>query len=181
MNYDENSIVTEALGVIVNHYGMQKTARSGVPLINHIIEGLIIMNKIGSSEEAQAAWCLHPMMQSDADLMANYYVVSNLVDTETMMYVMEYRNCANAYLMPDMHSRTLPSIPMHQVRQMLVADKIQNRKDFMLHHKGTHPHSDDLEKYFDEWCKHLGLTDQRRDELTKLISEDLNEREEHNV
>ena len=44
-----------------------------------------------------------------------------------------------------------------EVRDMLIADKIQNYKDFLFYHKGTHPRSRELEEYFKNWFGILGI------------------------
>ena len=41
---------------------------------------------------------------------------------------------------------------------MLLADKIQNRKDFERYHKGTHQRSAELEQYFKNWLTRLGVS-----------------------
>ena len=40
---------------------------------------------------------------------------------------------------------------------MLVADKVQNLKDFVLHHLGSHKRSDELYRYYHRWLQHLGV------------------------
>lgn len=41
------------------------------------------------------------------------------------------------------------------LNDMLLADKIQNRKDFRMYHLGKHERSDELEAYFNLWIEWL--------------------------
>lgn len=44
---------------------------------------------------------------------------------------------------------------------MLIADKVQNYKDFEIYHKSTHPRSKELDQYFKNWLQKLNInTDQ---------------------
>ncbi|MGK0389502.1 MAG: hypothetical protein ACI94Y_002242 [Maribacter sp.] len=45
----------------------------------------------------------------------------------------------------------------NEVKQMLIADKVQNYKDFMLYHYKLHTRSDELYEYFQNWSKLLGI------------------------
>lgn len=143
---------------IKEFYGNQTTERTGVHLINHIDEGLGILNDLNASIEAQQAYCLHPIFQSDEALLENYnkdYQIEKYV----MMLVMEYRNIANAYL-SKRKIETLDEIqlsPILEVNQMLLADKIQNQKDFLIYHYGTHPRSEELKEYFENWLTKLRI------------------------
>lgn len=70
-----------------------------------------------------------------------------------------WRSCAGCS--PD----DIPLSGMPEVDQMLVADKVQNRKDFLVHHRGCHPRSDALDRYFRLWLLRLGVTEQQFAEL----------------
>lgn len=147
--------------MIRHHYGYKRAKRSQVPLINHIVEGLAILRYINADIKAQAAFCIHPMIQSDSDLLENYNSVSNIISTNVMMLAMEYRSVANAYL----SHRTIFSLneirlsPLKEVNDMLIADKVQNYKDFILYHHGTHPRSKELHQYFKNWLDRLECHD----------------------
>jgi hypothetical protein len=43
---------------------------------------------------------------------------------------------------------------------MLIADKVQNRKDFELYHEATHPRSKELAMYFRLWLEKLGVSEE---------------------
>ncbi|CAM9239173.1 unnamed protein product [Heterosigma akashiwo] len=130
-------------------------------MINHIDEGLFILNSIGTSPEAKRAFVIHPMFQSDGDLEVLWQSskVLSALDNKVLVLALEYRNIANAHL--SCHPPGLDEFklsPIKEVNDMLIADKIQNYKDFLLYHKGSHPHSKRLENYFREWMTKLGVS-----------------------
>jgi hypothetical protein len=51
--------------------------------------------------------------------------------------------------------------PLEEVNKMLVADKIQNRKDFEIYHKENHPRAVELDKYFKNWLLKLSVTEEK--------------------
>ena len=53
---------------------------------------------------------------------------------------------------------------------MLRADKVQNYKDFLSHHKGSHPRSHELDQYFHNWLARLDLSLARFGELREILS-----------
>ena len=83
--------------LIKKFYGDRVAKRSQVPLINHIDEGLIVLKAIGAVETTKRAFCLHPLLQADADLQENYYI-SSFVDHHALLLAMEYRSVANEFL-----------------------------------------------------------------------------------
>lgn len=149
--------------MISDFYGDRKAERSQVFLMNHIDEGIAIMKARGATGAACRAFCLHPLLQNDKDLRENYAKVALEQKRESSrVYVfglaMEYRNIANAYLA----HKTLPPTgitlsPLKEVNDMLVGDKVQNRKDFITYHKGTHVNSARLDQYFKDWLHALGI------------------------
>ena len=84
---------------IKDYYGNKTAKRSGVPLINHINEGLEILDIIQASTTAKRAYCLHPIFQKDEDLKLNMGKISWYnFDSYIILLTMEYRNIANQYL-----------------------------------------------------------------------------------
>ena len=159
--------------IIARFYGGKVAQRSQVPLIQHIKEGLIILQHENATLPAQRAYCLHPLLQSDAALAENYLTWAyHQLDAQVLLLVMEYRNIANQYL----SSRQVTSLeeirlsPLEEVNQMLVADKIQNCKDFELHHQATHPRSAELTAYFAHWFQKLGITPEKYAYYCKLLA-----------
>ena len=159
---------TQEYLAVKKFYGKTKTKRSKVLLINHIDEGLEILEKIGASELAKRAYCLHPFFQGDEELRKNRNLFRKL-DPGSVALVMEYRNIANAYLSHRKISSTKEIVlsPLHEVDQMLIADKIQNFKDFMRYHYSHHHKSRELFQYFKNWFKKLKIPSSVFKELQK--------------
>ena len=168
--------------MVSNFYGEKKAKRSQVFYMNHIDEGLGVLNQIGASEIAARAYLLHPLVQLDADLQKNYEVLSNnshptlnrLCQVHPMAVVcaMEYRNIANQYLSPRVieSTREIVLSPLREVNDMLIADKVQNYKDFVLYHKATHPRSVEIDQYFQNWFDRLILPPGNLRSLTEYIN-----------
>eukprot|EP00026_Physarum_polycephalum_P014418 Phypoly_transcript_14932.p1 GENE.Phypoly_transcript_14932~~Phypoly_transcript_14932.p1 ORF type:complete len:298 (+),score=38.19 Phypoly_transcript_14932:61-894(+) len=154
---------------IESHYGNKKARRSGVHLINHIDEGLFILHQYGASELAKRAYAIHPLLQSDEDLKVYWDNRAKYasIDRDVLLLAMEYRNTANSYLSP-MPSKPIHLSPLPDVNTMLIADKIQNRKDFEIYHKGTHEKSDRLSEYFSQWLSALGVSEE---DYQKIVSD----------
>jgi hypothetical protein len=150
-----------AYKVISNHYGARCTKRSKTPLMLHIDEGLRILKAKNVDSTTQAAWCYHPIFQSDSDLFSNRY--SHPMPSEVWAMVMQYRITANAYLCTPATDHftelDLPIMPSNNVRLMLVADKIQNQHEFNKNHKDTHPRAKQLTAYFKLWLLYLKQED----------------------
>ncbi len=83
---------------------------------------------------------------------------------------MEYRRVANSYLSRD-EVEDLVETPLDAVWEMLKMDKIQNRKDFELHHKATHPRSKELTRYFNAWMIILDISEEKYQEIVKTLNE----------
>lgn len=145
-------------------YGDRRAARSGVLLMHHIDEGLQVLTQRGASARAMKAFCLHPIVQDDGSLASAYPRIAELTDDPSVLALaLEYRNIANATLShrPIDRASDIPLSPLAEVNEMLVADKLQNWKDFILHHRGTHPRADALDRYFALWHERLGVTGER--------------------
>jgi hypothetical protein len=156
--------------IISDFYGDKITNRSGVKLMNHIDEGLYILEKIGSSDVAKRAYSLHPIIQDDKSLVENQHLLKN-IDSDVIIASIEYRSVANEYL----SKRDINSIdeirlsPLKDVNDMLIADKIQNRKDFELYHLGKHERSSELDQYFKNWLERLNISEEFYQEIKKEL------------
>lgn len=156
---------------IAEHYGTRTAKRSGVPLMRHIDQGLVILGAIDGTERAKRAFCLHPLLQSDADLARNYPRIGELTsDPQVIVLALEYRHIANAALSSRAIARAdeIALSPLVEVQHMLIADKVQNRGDFLRHHAATHPRSRELARYFELWLERLGVEERRYVELVAL-------------
>lgn len=159
--------------VIEAHYEGRRAERSGVPYMRHIDEGLAVLRMIGASERAMRAFCLHPTVQSDADLAASFPRIEALTgDPSVLALALEYRHIANTTLSHRVIASSLeiPLSPLPEVNQMLVADKVQNRKDFLLHHRHSHPRRAELDRYFRLWLERLGVSEERFEALSRELS-----------
>jgi hypothetical protein len=170
---------------IQEHYGDKKAERSGVPLIWHIDEGLEILELIGASKDAMRAYCLHPLFQNDEDLAKTLEENSLYVfSTRCVVLAMEYRARANDWLSDKVATEATMTFSGHlssevvsyglptagnllEVKQMLIADKVQNYIDFLQYHYGRHQRSNELAHYFLEWFKVLDIDEE---EYTRIIS-----------
>lgn len=154
---------TREYRAIEAHYGGRRAARSDVVYMHHIDEGLAVLRDLGASDRAWRAWCLHPLVQADEALAETYPRAAELTDDPCVLALaMEYRNVANACL----SHRAVASAseialgPLPEVAAMLRADKVQNYKDFLLHHRDTHPRREALDRYFRLWLERLDVSDE---------------------
>lgn len=170
---------------IEKFYGDGKARRSGLYLMNHIDEGAAILRHLGSDDVTLKAYMLHPMVQDDGNLpktyrklsvMANSSVPDPILTTESVMFAMEYRYIANSFLSPmENHpgyedAEKIKLSPIPEINEMLVADKVQNYKDFLVHHADSHPRADWLDKYFKQWLTRLGISMSEFNRLKSLIT-----------
>lgn len=162
---------------IARHYSDRCAVRSGVFLIDHINQGLTILDRLDADDTVKEAYAVHPIFQADDDLK-DHFQEAAFLDPMVVLYAMEYRNYANAFLShviekgPDSWGKvglypkhSLRLSPLAPVNLMLVADKVQNRKDFELYHKGKHDRSDELDFYFKLWLQRLDISEVRYQEL----------------
>lgn len=156
---EQGTFDSTAYALIQKHYGDRQPKRAPVWLMNHIDEGLAILEHLGADNRAKETFCLHPLIQNDNDLRHNAFLLENY-SLENWAGAFEYRSVANEYLA----SRDISCIdeirlsPLEFVNEALVADKIQNYKDFMLYHYGSHANSIRLFNYFHNWFDALGLS-----------------------
>ena len=154
-------------------YGNSYAKRSGVFYMNHIDEGLYILSKLNASLESKLGYIIHPIFQSDKQLRTiyNHTDLTNLT-SQALINAVEYRSVANDYLSHKMIDDIddIRLSPLKDVNIMLIADKIQNRKDFELYQK-THERYNELLLYFKNWLNVLNISEETYQELkTQLIN-----------
>jgi hypothetical protein len=163
------------LRVVERLYSDKVTRRTGIHLINHVLEGMAVMRARGCPEVAIRAFCLHPVVQGDEDLREAWAgrvtgMLAEGVTAEVLILAMEYRSVANEYL-SGTPQREIRLSPLAEVNEMLVADKIQNRKDFERStHSQTHPKRDRLSQYFREWLAALQITEDEYERFKSILS-----------
>ena len=143
------------------YYKNGRAERSGVRLMNHIDEALFILDQIGAPEIAKKAFCLHPILQMEPDRLPEVSRdIGGGIDQRAVAFAAEYAEVANGYL--SSHPKREELMPLGTsdvVKQMLIADKVQNRKDFELYHACSHPRAERLAEYFGEWLAALRVTE----------------------
>lgn len=147
--------------MVRDYYGDNKTERSDVYYMNHIREGIVVLHELFKYwskhihmnwDEVFACYCLHPIYQNYAngDESCEEYIY---IKSEYDEVGFEYARVANAYLstrviddLDDIDFKTSKA-----VKFALVADKIQNYKDFIKYHHLTHKGRRRLFNYFHNW------------------------------
>lgn len=141
---------------IQEFYGDKRTVRSGVPLIYHIDEGGAILDSLGANDIVKDAYYLHPLFQSDESFNENKNISLDGISPESIILSIEYRRIANSYL-STMDPKNLIEIPCEEIKQMLIADKVQNYKNFKEYHSTAHRRREHLEEYFQNWFNILEI------------------------
>lgn len=141
--------------VIRDYYGTKKAKRSGVLLINHIYEGLLVLDALEAPFICYQAFCLHPIVQNNINIDLSW--------SSALGLAREYALKANSYLcrLENDWVKTIDDVykivgdMSSECKLMLLADKYQNRKDFNLYHAESHARAKELSQYFDLWLKFL--------------------------
>lgn len=157
---DTETVILSSYRFIEQVYAFKKASRSGLWYMNHIDEGLYILDRLnglglGSPDPTdKAAFASHAALQSDEDIKYNYGPwISKMTNSNRLATkVFEYRAIANDYLSNKVISSPseIKLSPLEGVNMMLMADKIQNFKDLMLHNR-EHPRFEQLHQYFMNW------------------------------
>jgi hypothetical protein len=151
-------------------YGDRRATRSERPLIEHIAEGLHVLDLIAADEVARLAFCIHPLCQDDVALGG--FDVGVASTPRVLLMAVEYRNVANRYLAHHYGQPTREArlSPLGAVNQMLVADKVQNRWSFERYGGEFLPNGPRLAAYFREWLSVLGISEDTYQSLTNRLA-----------
>lgn len=166
--------------VIKEAYRGKIAHRSGLPYMNHIFEGVLIIAQIDPRDQAPVMeFCLHPIFQSDDAIVSidtDREPFSSLTRRQ-FLYCMEYRKTANAYSInhPVREPKSIGLSPLKDVNTMLIADKVQNKKDFTRHiehaneRTGFKKAAAKTRQYFDSWLAALGVDDAAYERLVSHL------------
>ena len=170
--------------LIARKYQGKLARRSGVSYMNHIREGIFILYLLwGYDEELIEAYCIHPLVQGDKALCQLFSEQLDpefaLLSTGAVILAMEYRRVANSYTIKHKirSADTIDRGPLEKVHKMLIADKIQNKKDFMkfmyLKHErsGYQKASEHALKYFDSWLEKLEVSPETYQEVIEKLEQ----------
>ena len=171
-----DKIMTVSYEIILDFYGDRRANRSGLPLMNHIDEGLEILYLRNASQTTKDAFCLHPFLQHDLDLTSNWRDDRlKFVDPEVIILAMEYRSVANDYLGKGVSKsgKDIRLSPINEVNEMLVADKIQNRKDYERYVRLglLSEEKDRLDRYFRQWFDVLNIRDAYYESVVEALGD----------
>ena len=139
----------------------RKTHRTGISHFVHVEEGLIILNNLTDDADTKGAFCLHPLIQKTSDFIDNYICLKDCSPISVALAV-EYRWIANQgtryYLETNPGAKIILS-EFLEINHMLIADKIQNRKDFLATFNRNDSEFDALDQYFKNWMEALKISE----------------------
>jgi len=155
-------------------YKLRVAKRTGRLYIDHINEGLIVLDALSATTISKQAFCLHPLLQSDKELHRMLQYNPDLLlncSPVSIIIAMEYRQHLNRFssqtvinarrkILISSLKKVMEETPY--LRPMAIADKVQNRKDFLTYHKGKHPRSQELDYYFKTWLYDILEVDEEK-------------------
>ena len=164
--------------LIKEHYGTRHSNRGNRPHIAHIQEGAWLhFHENGWNPIVQEAWCIHPLFQGDDTLIKSLTHPENWqsVQAGALIQTMEYRNIANGYTskMPLRDPSRILLSPIPEVNQLLMADKLQNRKDYEQYVRPNLSKEEQtrLDTYFAAWFARLNIGEEKYRETIGQLAE----------
>ena len=146
---------------VISEFYKNKQTSKGIPYINHIDEGVGHLENLHVSDVVVNAFILHPFVQC-VNLQGTYkeclltekelekHINIFEIKPEIAYELLLYRKFANSYLCrPETDNYSIieayedvKDLANYQnTIRMLIADKLQNFKDFLLYRKDNHPRS----------------------------------------
>lgn len=141
-------VLPEECKIISKYYEGKVAKRTGIPYINHIYEGCRLIE----DEEDRLAFMIHPIFQDGKEGEVDLSTVKKSIQK----LAKEYADIANSYLPKDYLNE--PPTEFGAVRYLLVADKMQNYKDFSNNKDVfSKEKQKQLDIYFRKWFKALDV------------------------
>lgn len=159
---------------VISEFYKDKATSKGIPYINHIDEGVGHLENLHVSDVLINAFILHPFVQC-VNLKGTYkdclltekelekHINIFEIKPEIAYELLLYRKFANSYLCrpeTDGYSIVEAYEDVKELQnyqgtiRMLIADKLQNFKDFLLYRQ-DHPRKNQLTIYFKYWLNIL--------------------------
>jgi len=143
--------------LITDHYRGEYADRSGRHKMEHIKEGCRLLVGWQRPDVEHQAFCLHPLVETEGFTYERKH--SYILAAEMMKFATAYLCRPETDDITYRGSRTYLFKylgPMSEAcAWLLLADKVQNRSDFMKYHAFTHARADMLIRYFDLWIQTL--------------------------
>lgn len=154
---------------IENFYKDKRAGRSGLPYINHIDEGIDMLSHWLNDDILKASICarayaIHPLIDEMTGILGGILdaLGSTLPAGNTISLAIEHHILRNKFLVKDWDThwdetglQNLLGPMSNECAWMLLADKVQNQKDFRIHHWFTHEKTYQYEEYFNLWIETL--------------------------
>lgn len=159
-------------------YAGRTCKRTGVAHIEHIDQGLRILDDLNAPQDTKRAWCLHPLAQavtsgSDRkDKNVGAYLLGRWRNRVAATRAFDYALSADQVLSRDPLHRfdNIVKPTLASTYMMLVADKIQNYHHFESEWDSFDPQDRyRLSTYFDRWHDVLSLNPDQVGYYTALL------------
>ncbi len=172
-------------------YASRRTRRSKVPHRNHIDEGLMILQALQATQVEAEAFCLHAPAQISYHFgarptAASYRLTEPQGPRDTWLLQTRFPLAADAVALawrfavqaeafrPNHLNDEIepPSFTIDTaVRKLLIADKVQNRKDFERYHRDSHPRAPQLTQYFACWFALLEISEHVYQKMLAMLAQ----------
>lgn len=147
-----------------------KSKRTKADYFEHVQEGVKILQILEQPLVVQAAFAIHPLYQNDKAL-TNYFPLLSTFDPTAVALTMEYRSIANQGIRSEVKKNnwTIKLSCLFSVNQMLVSDKIQNRKLFLSKYPKNASDYMEIDKYFNTWLNALDISAKQYEDIVNQL------------